>query len=219
MLAEEPSAENVRQRQSAETRSQLLEAAEAVFGERGYQATSVGAITDRANTAHGTFYLYFKNKEDVFCQVMETVIGGELAAEVDIPEEATTWEALEYVIGGFLTKYSPHSGLWKAVLEGAFQSDRIQERWLALRRVLVDRVIAGVELGMESGQVRRLRYPTLSANALAAMTEWFAFIHYEIGEPPPSSGDNIRPATDALVDLWYHALYGVVNEEDVERGR
>ena len=54
-----------RQERAAATQSQLLEAAREVFCERGYQATSVAAITDAASTAHGTFYLYFRNKEDV----------------------------------------------------------------------------------------------------------------------------------------------------------
>ena len=70
-----------RQEQAATTRRQLLDAAGAVFEERGYKGTTVGAITDRANTAHGTFYLYFRNKEDAFCQVIESVIVDELAVE------------------------------------------------------------------------------------------------------------------------------------------
>jgi AcrR family transcriptional regulator len=46
---------NKRQLQAAATQEQLLAAARDVFEEKGYQATTVGAITDRAATAHGTF--------------------------------------------------------------------------------------------------------------------------------------------------------------------
>ena len=63
-----------RQERAAATQQQLLEAARAVFTERGYQGASVAAITDAASTAHGTFYLYFRNKEDVFAQVMATAM-------------------------------------------------------------------------------------------------------------------------------------------------
>ena len=63
-----------RQERAAATQSQLLEAARDVFAERGYQATSVAAITDAASTAHGTFYLYFRNKEDVFAQLMASTM-------------------------------------------------------------------------------------------------------------------------------------------------
>ena len=63
-----------RQERAAATQAQLLEAAREVFAERGYQATLVAAITDAASTAHGTFYLYFRNKEDVFAQLMATAM-------------------------------------------------------------------------------------------------------------------------------------------------
>ena len=77
-----------RQQQAAATQEQLLDAARAVFGERGYQATTVGAITTRANTAHGTFYLYFRNKQDVFAGVM-TSVTDELYREADLASSAS----------------------------------------------------------------------------------------------------------------------------------
>jgi AcrR family transcriptional regulator len=51
----------------------LLAAAEEVFAAKGYHATRVDDIVKLAHTSHGTFYLYFSNKEDLF---------GALAAEV-----------------------------------------------------------------------------------------------------------------------------------------
>jgi AcrR family transcriptional regulator len=47
-----------------------VEAALAEFGEHGFQAVRVDDIVRRAQTSHGTFYLYFANKEDLFkvCQ-------------------------------------------------------------------------------------------------------------------------------------------------------
>src|SRR3954471_9218534 len=66
-----------RRNPDVDTKDLLLEAARGVFDERGYNASTVGAITERANTAHGTFYLYFKNKEDVFGEVI-TGIAAEL---------------------------------------------------------------------------------------------------------------------------------------------
>ena len=62
-----------RQAQAAATQELLLQCAHTVFAERGYQGTTVGAITKAANTAHGTFYLYFRNKDDAFAKVIEKV--------------------------------------------------------------------------------------------------------------------------------------------------
>ena len=44
----------------------LLEAGLAEFDENGFQAVRVDDIVRRAKTSHGTFYLYFANKEDLF---------------------------------------------------------------------------------------------------------------------------------------------------------
>jgi len=44
----------------------LLDAGAEVFATRGYHATRVDHVVRRARTSHGTFYLYFASKEDLF---------------------------------------------------------------------------------------------------------------------------------------------------------
>lgn len=209
-MAEEPPA-TVRQRQAAETKQHLLNAAVDVFEERGYQATSVGAITQRAATAHGTFYLYFKNKEDAFCQVMETVIP-ELAPPAALPPDMEFRDSIEHVIRAFIVAYRPRVGMWRAVLEGMLQSERVRELWLDLRRTLVHGIAAVVESECKRGLVRPVD-PLMTAHALASMTDWFAFMHFGLQEPPVVRADqepDDEQAIGVLVDLWVHSLYGQV---------
>src|SRR2546421_3551512 len=52
--------------QGRQTVRRLLEAGLAEFDERGVQAVRVDDIVRRARTSHGTFYLYFANKDDFF---------------------------------------------------------------------------------------------------------------------------------------------------------
>jgi len=49
-----------------ETRARLLDAGSRVFAAKGYHATRVDDIVKVARTSHGTFYLYFANKEALF---------------------------------------------------------------------------------------------------------------------------------------------------------
>src|SRR5215472_5753210 len=44
----------------------LLDAGITVFGTKGFHAARVDDIVKVAKTSHGTFYLYFANKEDLF---------------------------------------------------------------------------------------------------------------------------------------------------------
>ncbi len=48
------------------TKRKLLDAGAQVFAAKGYFATRVDDIVKVARTSHGTFYLYFANKEDLF---------------------------------------------------------------------------------------------------------------------------------------------------------
>jgi AcrR family transcriptional regulator len=52
--------------QGRQTVRRLLEAGLAEFDERGFQAVRVDDVVRRAKTSHGTFYLYFANKDDLF---------------------------------------------------------------------------------------------------------------------------------------------------------
>jgi AcrR family transcriptional regulator len=66
-----------------QTLVRLLDAGTRVFAERGYHAARVDDIVKAAKTSHGTFYLYFASKQDLFAAIAESV-----AAEmVDLARE------------------------------------------------------------------------------------------------------------------------------------
>ncbi len=52
-------------------RERLLESAKALFSQRGYCATSVEDIVESAGFSKGTFYFYFKSKEELFKSLVE----------------------------------------------------------------------------------------------------------------------------------------------------
>ncbi|WP_424988483.1 TetR/AcrR family transcriptional regulator [Microbulbifer sp. S227A] len=53
-----------------ERRAKILVAAEQVIGEKGFVAASIADITRAADTAMGTFYIYFKSKDEVFRELV-----------------------------------------------------------------------------------------------------------------------------------------------------
>src|SRR5918911_1330656 len=61
-----PAQERELRAQGRKTMNRLLDAAMVVFEQRGYHAARVDDIVKVAKTSHGTFYLYFANKEDLF---------------------------------------------------------------------------------------------------------------------------------------------------------
>lgn len=55
------------------TRARLVEAAEEVFGEVGFDQASVAEITRRAGVAQGTFYLYYPSKKDIYSELVRKI--------------------------------------------------------------------------------------------------------------------------------------------------
>jgi AcrR family transcriptional regulator len=193
-----------RQVQAAATADLLLGAAREVFETKGYQATTVGAITKAANTAHGTFYLYFKNKEDAFAKVMASVVQ-EMWGQAGASWGGEPRETLSRATRGFLEVFKSHRGLWRCLLEGMHQSKAVEEMWLDLRRPFIDRIARNLDRSVSEGVARPLD-TRLAAHALGAMAEWFAFAHFELGEPGPGSA-SADDVADTLTDLWFHAVY------------
>ena len=52
-------------------RIKLLNTAVRLFGKRGYHATTVPMIVKASGSSTGSFYFYFRNKEDVFAAALE----------------------------------------------------------------------------------------------------------------------------------------------------
>ena len=59
--------------EAVETRKQILDAAERVFGERGVSRTSLTDIAEAASVTRGAIYWHFKDKADLFCEMVARV--------------------------------------------------------------------------------------------------------------------------------------------------
>ncbi|MGY2049024.1 TetR/AcrR family transcriptional regulator [Methylobacterium sp. JK268] len=57
-------------------RDELMDAAQALFLRKGFAATSVSEIVEDADVAKGTFYLYFKTKDDVLAALRTRFVDG-----------------------------------------------------------------------------------------------------------------------------------------------
>lgn len=58
-------------RKRARTRAELLAAARQVFAARGFHDAAIAEITARADIGVGTFYLHFRDKDDIFSSLLE----------------------------------------------------------------------------------------------------------------------------------------------------
>jgi AcrR family transcriptional regulator len=69
--------------QGRERKRQLIDVAVQLFSERGYHATRVRDICDRAGVAKGLFYWYFPTKLDLFAELVRTMRSSLRRAQAD----------------------------------------------------------------------------------------------------------------------------------------
>jgi AcrR family transcriptional regulator len=109
----------------------LLDAGRAVFEKQGFHAARVDDIVKAAKTSHGTFYLYFANKEDLFkalaldaMAAMES-LGTQLGPVT--PDEAGR-EALRSWVGNFVDIYAAHGSVIRAWTDREFAARDLGRR-------------------------------------------------------------------------------------------
>jgi len=110
--------ERTRGARGARTQRRLLDAAVEVFDERGYHAARVDDIVKAAKTSHGTFYLYFANKEELFTALANEVaeqmgtLAGSLPPVPATPDGVAVLRAWLVQFEELYERYSPVVRAW-----------------------------------------------------------------------------------------------------------
>ncbi|MEX2268195.1 MAG: helix-turn-helix domain-containing protein, partial [Acidimicrobiia bacterium] len=112
------------------TLERLLEAGAAVFAARGYHAARVDDIVKAAETSHGTFYLYFSSKEDLFHALAVDVAESMVHLARELPDLAPhgggldgdgladdAYRDLHEWLGRFRELYAKHSAVIRSWTE------------------------------------------------------------------------------------------------------
>src|SRR5438309_1677126 len=166
-----PAQERELRAQGKKTMRKLLDAAMVVFEKRGYHAARVDDIVKVARTSHGTFYLYFSNKEDLFRALLADV-GEEVNAILETLGEVGPDEAGYRELRGWLARFSDmyvHYGpVIRAWTEAEVEGDdvgRVGEELLAqVAATLIDRIQEATPPGADLD-------PQVAALAMVAMIE------------------------------------------------
>lgn len=161
-------------------RDAILEAALSVFSERGYEAARLDDVARSAGVAKGTLYLYFKDKETLFEEVVRGAISpiierlSALAAAPDLPVSTvleTLFSVFEKEVLGTQRKL-----IIRLIIAEGPRFPRIAEFYY---RNVVGRVMPLVsqmaEHAVERGELKTdglARYPQLIAAPLLVAVIW-----------------------------------------------
>jgi len=154
-------------------REKRLEAATAILGRNGYQATSVDDILVAAKVAPSNFYYHFKSKEELAIEVLEGYFekSRQEMAPVFMNKFLSATEKFERLHGGLIQKVTRSQCCGGCPMGNLAQelSDSHPEFRMRLARYFeecIDGIAMVVEEGVRSGEFRRDVDPKATAYLL-----------------------------------------------------
>ncbi|HXA63443.1 MAG TPA: helix-turn-helix domain-containing protein [Streptosporangiaceae bacterium] len=167
-----------RRQAAARTRAAILEAARQLFGERGYTATAMTAIADRAGVALDTVYATVGRKPELARLLIETAISG---TDQAIPAEQRDYvrsiqaapdaETKIAMYAAAITAIAPRMALVLDIIQQAAPTEpelaalrtEIAERRAANMRLFVADLAAAASLRLDQGEAADIVWATNSA--------------------------------------------------------
>lgn len=176
------------------TRRKLLAAAEEEFGERGFHTASINSITNRAGVAQGTFYLYYRSKDEIFRALVEHMNRSMRRHLTRAIEGAPNRiEAEKIGLRAFLDFCAERANLYRIVLESQFV-DPETHRWYF--DTLAGGYAAHLAEAQQRGEVRR-GDPHTQALSLIGMAFFLGKHHLE-WDPPGISPEALQSAFEFI---------------------
>jgi AcrR family transcriptional regulator len=180
------------------TRERILRAAERLFGERGYERTSVVQITEKARTAQSTFYIYFRSKKAVLDELVRELnysLRRELARAIDgVSNRKEADQAAFHAFFSFILK---RRNLYRIMNQVEFVDERLY-RWCY--RKLADGYLHEVAKAIDKGEYRRMNPELMAFSVLGiAAAVGMRWVIWEGKMPPAEILEN-------SVRLMHHGL-------------
>ncbi|MGO9219446.1 MAG: TetR/AcrR family transcriptional regulator [Streptosporangiaceae bacterium] len=161
--------------QGRQTVQKLLDAGLAEFDERGFQAVRVDDVVRRAKISHGTFYLYFANKEDLFKALLSDALVDMAALTDEFPvvtRNAAGQAALRRWVSAFCDTYAAHASVIRILSQAEIVGEEVWGDGLQVMFKLSEAITQGMTAAADAaGQETPAGHAELTALALLMMIE------------------------------------------------
>jgi AcrR family transcriptional regulator len=152
----------------------ILDSAKSVFIEKGFNQVSVKDIAAHAGLGHGTFYLYFSDKKDVFYKLLEqveddlyTAFQGGVDIDAEYKEGLSTYRALRKDIAAIFESFKRNYNIIRLSKELASLDPQFAEKYYNIRLRLIERT----ERIIDRSPLQKHVDSKIAAAAIAGMIE------------------------------------------------
>ncbi|MGD2247230.1 MAG: TetR/AcrR family transcriptional regulator [Candidatus Methanofastidiosia archaeon] len=160
-----------------ERRNELIDIAETLFIEKGYKDTTVEDIITKAQVAKGTFYYYFKSKNNILDAVIDQYIKeiGTFMKDIVLTDGVNAIEKIRNILKFFAEYNNNHNKFFGYIHEekNAHLHVKIEKKFVP---VFVHSFADIIEEGVQQGVFNTL-YPTEAALAFLSLAVQFGNTH------------------------------------------
>ncbi len=177
---------NALSKRGERTRRRLLDAAEQVFLEHGYDEASIVKITEAAGVGQGTFYLYFQSKRQIFDELVADLNRRVRRAMSEAAAEGKTRAERERLgFEGFFRFTAEHPALYRIIRQAEFVSPEAMQQHY---RKIAEGYIEGLRAAMADGEIEPadpevLAWSLMGIGELIGM-RWILWNYPESGTVP-----------------------------------
>lgn len=201
LLAGEEFPPQPRQKRSVDNRARLKTTALALFGERGYERTSIEEIARRANLAVGGFYLHYRSKRQLLLALMDDLLEGLNRLKLQPKAAKNVREGLRELLGAAFSADLRYLGAYRAWEEAMLSDTGLGQKQEEIRAWTTVRVRAVFERLQELPGARQ---GVDIAGLAQAMDSFFWNL---LAQAVRLSNVELNQWIDSATHLIYHALF------------
>lgn len=189
------------------TRASLVEAARAVFAEKGYFDTRLSDITDRAGCSTGTLYTYFRNREEVLAAIIESAQADVITSPRRSDEAEDPVTRIERANREYIEAYAANADLMALMDQVSHVDAGIRQVRRRRADAFIDRNARSIRRLQDRGAVDDTLDPLLVSQALSSMVSRLCFMSFvDPGIPSRSTPAGLEELVRTVSQLWVNAL-------------
>ena len=201
LLAGEDLAKLPRQKRSLDKRARLKAAALALFGEKGYESTSINEIAARANLAVGGFYQHFRSKRQLLLSLMQELLDHLSRLDLRPKGSGDVREGLRELLSSAFSRDLQYLGAYRAWQEAVLSDPDLARKNQAIHGWTTARVTA---VFMFLHQLPGARAGVDIAGLARAMDSFFWSL---LAQAVQLKDAELSQWIDASTHLIYHAMF------------